>query len=213
MRGYKNFQFVAGMAVVILMVALFNSGKARAADVGNCLLCHKYPGLSRIGENGRFRLFYVNESVFMNSVHAKVKCEGCHTDIKKIPHDPAKKVDCLKECHIIEPSSEQKFSHQEVATFLSKSVHAKVDKYQRPKKYAEDMPYCLDCHDNPLYRPLSLKGFAPVYLRWLWADAGSVIKKTSLFSDSTIMSRHDCIPSETLRILPKCAGDAMMIPR
>ena len=70
-----------------------------AADIGNCLLCHKYPGLSRIGENGKFRLFYVNENVFMQSVHAKVKCEGCHTDIQKIPHEPAKKVDCLRECH------------------------------------------------------------------------------------------------------------------
>ena len=155
MREYKNLRFVAGMAMVILMVALFNSGDARASDVGNCLLCHKYPGLSRIGENGKFRLFYVNENIFMNSVHAKVKCEGCHTDIQKIPHEPAKKVDCLRECHIIEPSSEQKFSHKEVAEFLSNSVHAKLDEKQQPKKYAEDMPYCLDCHDNPLYRPLS----------------------------------------------------------
>jgi len=71
------------------------------------------------------------------------------------PHDPAKKVDCLTQCHIIEPSSEQQFSHQEVAKFLSKSVHTKLDDNQQPKKYQEDMPYCKDCHDNPLYRPLS----------------------------------------------------------
>lgn len=97
-----------------------------AADIGNCLLCHKYPGLSRIDENGKFRLLFVNEPIFNNSVHAKVKCEGCHTDIKKIPHDTAKKVDCLTECHIKEPSSEQQFSHQEVAGFLTKSVHTKL---------------------------------------------------------------------------------------
>jgi hypothetical protein len=126
-----------------------------AADIGNCLLCHKYPGLSRIDEEGKFRLLYVNEHVFTNSVHAKVKCEDCHTDIKKIPHDPAKKVDCLTECHIKEPSSEQQFSHKEVADFLAKSVHAKLDKAQKPKKYPEDIPTCKDCHDNPLYRPLS----------------------------------------------------------
>jgi hypothetical protein len=126
-----------------------------AAYIGNCLLCHKYPGLSRIDEEGEFRLLYVNEHTFANSVHAKVKCEGCHTDIKKIPHDPAKKVDCLTQCHIKEPSSEQQFSHREVAEFLSKSVHTKLDQNQQPKKYQEDMPYCKDCHDNPLYRPLS----------------------------------------------------------
>jgi len=136
-------------------MTIFMATDALASDIGNCLLCHKYPGLSRIDEEGKFRLLYVNESIFANSVHAKVKCEGCHTDIKKIPHDPAKKVNCLSECHIIEPSSEQKFSHKEVAMFLSKSVHAKLDENQKSKKYAEDMPYCLDCHDNPIYRPLS----------------------------------------------------------
>ncbi|MCK5506237.1 MAG: cytochrome C [Thermodesulfovibrionia bacterium] len=140
---------------VFILYLLFAPVLSYSADVGNCLLCHKYPGLNRIGDEGKFRLFYINEDVFTNSIHTKVKCEGCHADIKKIPHDPAEKVDCLRECHITEPSSEQKFSHKEVATFLSKSVHTKVDKNQQPKKYSEDMPYCLDCHDNPLYRPLS----------------------------------------------------------
>ncbi len=126
-----------------------------AADMGNCLLCHKYPGLSRIDENGDMRLLYVNEEIFNKSVHAKVKCEGCHADIKKIPHEPAKKVDCLAVCHIIEPSSEQKFSHKDVKTYLDESVHSKIDKNGAEKKYSEDMPTCKDCHDNPLYRPLA----------------------------------------------------------
>jgi hypothetical protein len=126
-----------------------------SADVGNCLLCHKYPGLSRIDEDGKMRLLFVNENIFNNSIHAKVKCEGCHPDIKKIPHDPAKEVDCLLECHIVEPSSEKKFSHKDVDTFLSKSVHGEFDKDGNQKKYPEDLPYCKDCHDNPLYRPLS----------------------------------------------------------
>ncbi len=126
-----------------------------AADVGNCLLCHKYPGLSRIDENGEMKLLYVNEDIFNISVHVKVKCEGCHADIKKIPHDPVKKVDCLVECHIIEPSSEQKFSHKDVEDYMEKSVHATKEKDGEPKQYVEDMPTCKNCHDNPLYRPIS----------------------------------------------------------
>jgi len=118
-------------------------------------LCHKYPGISRIDEEGSLKLFYVNEQIFNNSVHAKVKCEGCHADITKIPHDPAKKVDCLVECHIIEPSSEKKFSHKDVETFIAKSVHGKKDVKGNDKKYGEDFPECKDCHDNPLFRPLS----------------------------------------------------------
>ncbi|WP_457573188.1 cytochrome C [Desulfolithobacter sp.] len=123
--------------------------------MGNCLLCHKYPGLSRVDESGRLKLMFVNEDIFNKSVHSKVKCEGCHTDITKIPHDPAKPVDCLTECHIIEPTSEQKFSHKEVEKFLNQSVHSKIDEKGMPKQYSEDMPSCKDCHDNPLFRPLA----------------------------------------------------------
>ena len=101
------------------------------------------------------RLFYVNEDIFNNSVHTKVKCEGCHVDVKKIPHDPAKKVDCLVECHIVEPSTEKKFSHKDVDTYINKSVHSKFDAEGKEKKYTADYPGCKDCHDNPLYRPLS----------------------------------------------------------
>ena len=141
--------------ILLLALGWFIPGISHAADIGNCLLCHKYPGLSRVDEKGEFRLLFVNENIFNKSVHAKVKCEGCHPDIKKIPHEPAKKVDCLSQCHIIEPSSEKKFSHKDVETFLAGSVHAKTDKDGQPKKFAEDIPTCKDCHENPLYRPLS----------------------------------------------------------
>ena len=136
-------------------IVLFTSTLSFSADMGNCLLCHKYPGISRVDEEGKMRLFYVNEDIFNNSVHAKVKCEGCHTDIKEIPHKEAKKVDCLVECHIIEPSSEKKFSHVDVQTFINNRVHGMVDKKGKEKEYKEDFPGCKDCHDNPLYRPIS----------------------------------------------------------
>jgi hypothetical protein len=144
------------VSFTLLFFITFSAPSASyAADIGNCLLCHKYPGISRIDEEGQMRLFYVNESIFNNSVHAKVKCEGCHTDIKEIPHKAAKKVDCLVECHIVEPSTEKKFSHKDVDTFINISVHGKYDKKGNEKKYVEDYPGCKNCHDNPLYRPLS----------------------------------------------------------
>ncbi len=123
--------------------------------MGNCLLCHKYPGLSRIDKDGNMKLMFVNEDIFSKSVHAKVKCEGCHTDITKIPHEPAKPVDCLVTCHIIEPTSELKFSHKSVKEYLNDSVHAKVDSQGNLKNHSEDMPSCKDCHENPLFRPLA----------------------------------------------------------
>jgi hypothetical protein len=141
--------------VLFLLFTFLIPTNSYTADISNCVLCHKYPGLSMIDEEGKFRLFYINEDIFANSTHARVKCEGCHTDIKKIPHDPAKKVDCLVECHITEPTSEKKFSHKDVAEFVEKSVHGKYDKDGKLKKYPEDLPTCKDCHDNPLYRPLA----------------------------------------------------------
>ena len=136
-------------------MATLMPANSHGTDIGNCLLCHKFRGLSRVDENGNLRLLYVNEDIYNTSVHSRVKCDGCHTDIKKIPHDPAKKVDCLVECHIIEPASEQKFSHKDVEKFLKESVHGKLDKDGKEKKYPEDLPFCKECHDNPLFRPLS----------------------------------------------------------
>ena len=149
----RNKVYLAIFLICLLLFA-FNA-PVFAADIGNCLLCHKYPGISRVSEDGDLKLFYVNEDIFNNSVHSKVKCEGCHTDIKKIPHDPANKVDCLIECHIMEPSTEKKFSHKDAEFFLENSVHSKNDKDGNLKEFTEDMPTCKDCHDNPLFRPLS----------------------------------------------------------
>lgn len=152
-RSQKVF-FIFALSFLIF-ISYTAQPTAFAADIGNCLLCHKYPGLSRIDEEGHMRLFFINEAILNNSVHAKVKCEGCHTDITEIPHKPAKKVDCLVECHIMEPSTETKFSHKDVAAFIKASVHGKIDKLGKEKKFSEDLPTCKNCHDNPLYRPLS----------------------------------------------------------
>ena len=92
--GGKAFDLVQRACAAALLAILLVLGNtvAQAADAGNCLMCHKYPGLSRVTEDGTLRLCYVNEDTFNSSVHSKVKCQGCHTDIDKIPHDPAKKV-------------------------------------------------------------------------------------------------------------------------
>ncbi len=163
-EGFNKSRFL----VILLLGAVLFAGlvvyakTASASDDLNCLLCHKYRGLSRINKDGRFRLFYINERVFRGSPHAKVKCNDCHRDINVIPHEPAKKVNCTVECHIIEPSGQKRFSHQPIEDILSTSVHSKYDKNGKLKKYSEDYPWCKDCHEQPLYRPLSFfKGIRP----------------------------------------------------
>ncbi len=161
MKGREIERMLLIALLVVVGVLLLYRG-AEAADELNCLLCHKYRGLSRIDENGRFRLFYINEKMFKSGPHGRVKCNDCHRDINEIPHEPARKVNCTVECHIIEPSSQKRFSHQPVEEVLLKSAHSRYDKDGNLKEYAEDYPDCKDCHDEPLYRPLSFfKGMRP----------------------------------------------------
>ncbi|MDH5394199.1 MAG: cytochrome C [Gammaproteobacteria bacterium] len=127
----------------------------------NCMMCHKHRGLSRIDEKGEFRLFYINNELFDSGPHRRNKCSDCHKDIDRIPHEPAKKVDCTQQCHVIEPSGKKKFSHKNIAKTLASSVHGKLDDEGKEKPHQSDFPGCKDCHDQPLYRPISVfKGVA-----------------------------------------------------
>lgn len=139
----------------VLMMLLVLTSSAMAADELNCVLCHNFRGLSRIDEDGNFRLFYINQKLFKKGPHNRVQCKDCHQDIDKIPHDPASKVDCTIQCHLTEPSGNEKFSHKPVAEILEKSIHGEKLKESSSVEHLEDYPYCTDCHDQPLYRPLS----------------------------------------------------------
>jgi len=120
---------------------------AQAADEENCLMCHKHRGMGRIDLQGKRRIFYVDEELFAKSVHGRVPCRGCHTDISQIPHKVViNKVDCGTQCHKKEPSTGVDFSHRPVYTNYRKSVHGTDLKHPEPGK-----PVCKYCHQNPLY--------------------------------------------------------------
>ena len=154
MRNNRPAHYVKLLLTVISFMLL--STEAWAEDELNCVLCHKHRGLSRIDENGDFRLFYINQELFESGPHRRNKCKDCHTDIDRIPHKPAQKVDCAQQCHIVEPSGHRKFSHKNIAETLARSVHGRLDENGEPKEYAEDYPECKSCHDQPLYRPFSI---------------------------------------------------------
>ena len=150
----NRFRF--GLGLLAFFLALAPVPRLYAMDAENCLMCHRFRGLARVDKSGNYRLFYVDETLFKRGPHARVNCTGCHADIEKIPHGDAKPVDCLRSCHIEEPTREIIFTHENVQTVIKDSVHAPVDANSVAKEHAEDFPRCKDCHDIPLFRPVSI---------------------------------------------------------
>jgi hypothetical protein len=117
-----------------------------------CLMCHKYPRMGRVTQEGVFRSYHVTPDKFSKTVHRNVPCRDCHDYIKELPHRPVKDgVRCDQECHTKKnPATGKLFSHKPIADLYQQSVHA------RPKQAQgldEDKPYCITCHTNPLYNP------------------------------------------------------------
>lgn len=147
----KQFFLFTIMAVGILFGTLTAHSASIVPDNENCMMCHKYPGLSRVSDEGYLRQFYVDADNFAHSVHTNVKCSGCHTDIKEIPHKETKRVDCSTACHITIGDSAKPFSHAKVADELKGSIH-NVEHPDVNARIAADFPGCTDCHSNPTFR-------------------------------------------------------------
>ena len=210
----KNVILLLGLVLLAIVGGVCEG--VFAADELNCVLCHKYRGLSRVDKEGNFRLFYINEKMFKKSPHSRLKCIDCHSDIDEIPHKPAEKVDCTKECHLEEPSSSEKFSHKPVSEILARSVHSKYDENGNLKemagKYPEDYPHCKDCHDNPLYRPLSFfKGEAAGISRRGLSRCKTCHTKgefaETFYAHVTSRLQKMRSPKEIVGICAKCHGD------
>lgn len=202
---------LAPFAILFGMILTF--GTASAADESNCSMCHKNRGLSAIDEQGRFHLFYINQQLFDAGPHRRIKCEECHLDITQIPHETAHKVDCTQKCHITEPSGQRKFSHRAVAAELAKSVHSKYDAEGNLKPYPEDYPGCKDCHDQPLYRPISFfkehasAGVSERALSRCKSCHGSGDFAADFFEHVTARLRRMRFPMETVDVCARCHED------
>ena len=201
------------LSLFILTMLFLNSETAQAGEELNCLICHKHRGLSRIDEQGKFRLFYINNELFESGPHRRNNCKDCHSDIDRIPHKPAKKVDCTQQCHIVEPSGKQKFSHKFIAETLAKSVHGKLDAKGKPKPHQEDFPTCKDCHDQPLYRPVSVfKGVAKHGVSQRSISRCKACHKGGNFAEDfyehvTTRLHKTRFSSEIVNVCAKCHGD------
>ncbi len=121
-------------------------------DEEGCLICHKYPKMARVTEEGVRRSYFVIPEVFSETVHRNVECGDCHSYIKKLPHAEVKEgVTCDAQCHSVKnPATGKPFSHKPIADLYMKSVHGRG---KLVTGHEQDKPYCVTCHRNPVYNP------------------------------------------------------------
>jgi len=130
---------------LLILSLLIGFSTSLMADEENCMSCHKYKLFGRVDASGEFHNFFVDEAAFENSVHGRLTCTACHSDVTNIPHDPTPEpVDCAQSCHIEDPFSGTPFSHATVSENLAASAHGLND------DEADDFkPSCKSCHINP----------------------------------------------------------------
>lgn len=139
-------------SITLWLLALLYTPAPAFEDDEACLMCHKYPMMGRITEEGVFRSYYIVPEVFARTVHRNVPCRDCHTYIKELPHRPVTTgVTCNTECHSIKnPATGKPFSHEPIYNTYRKSVHGR----EKIAAHSDtDKPYCVSCHTNPLYNP------------------------------------------------------------
>jgi len=143
----KHIIFIASLLIIMSSTSL----QAFEDDSG-CLLCHKYPKMGRITEQGSKRSYQVIPGTFGSTVHRNVPCTDCHNYIKQLPHRKVTEgVRCDSECHSIKnPATGKNFSHKPIYNKFKESVHGR-EKIETGLD--ADKPYCVTCHTNPIYNP------------------------------------------------------------
>ncbi|MCK5498679.1 MAG: hypothetical protein KAI77_05735, partial [Gammaproteobacteria bacterium] len=141
----KDFPCVA---MVILLLYLPVTSLAEVE--GNCIMCHKMPGLGIYDKSesaqikGDKLIYYINDRLFDASYHGKLRCKSCHTEVDKYPHTGVPKVDCATDCHIRDPSVNKSFSHKKIVSDFNESIHGEEGTRGLDKN---DLPVCKDCHN------------------------------------------------------------------
>ena len=146
-RVVSGVVVIMGLAIMGLPIAFANFD-----DDEGCLICHKYPRMTRVTEEGAIRSYYVIPDVYANTVHRNVPCRDCHTYIKQLPHRPVKEgVRCDTECHSVKnPATGKPFSHKTIYNAYRESIHGRE---KTAEGIESDKPYCITCHINPIYDP------------------------------------------------------------
>ena len=171
------------MAVVLMLAGLAALQPVHAADpvpapapaakipAEICLTCHGMEGLTANGPDGKPRVLTVSPDKFHASMHGKLDCVDCHTNITEVPHQPIQiKVNCIG-CHEDRWVAAQALPAEKrtpedavlgnVVQMIGKymnSIHARPSMADQSRTNAT----CYDCHQpHYVYAPGT-----PDWLQW-----------------------------------------------
>ena len=105
------------------------------SDIG-CIKCHEKSDVHKT-VNNKIVSLQVNKDDISNSVHKKISCTKCHSDVNehlKRPCETAGKVDCSN-CHVDVANLYLSSGHGQA--FYNKNINA---------------PYCTDCHGTHIIK-------------------------------------------------------------
>ncbi|MEE9271025.1 MAG: cytochrome c3 family protein [Candidatus Krumholzibacteria bacterium] len=123
-------QVASALAAAALLLFALSSPALSSVDNETCLDCHSDPDLKGT-RAGRSVSAYVDNAVFLRSVHRDLECIDCHedADVEDLPHPEALEwVNCG-------------MCHDDAQLDYDASIHGKAANRKAP--YA---PRCTDCH-------------------------------------------------------------------
>lgn len=124
------------------------ASRVLAFDNADCFTCHDDKTLVKTNAAGNAISLFVDGNEFAKSIHARRRCDSCHSDITELPHPDkfvAKAVSCAQ-CHRVE-----------METYLNS------DHGQAIHKGAQEAASCKDCHGNSHYLLGYRNPASPVY--------------------------------------------------
>lgn len=172
LKTFLNNEKLSAFNVIIIscILILFTANSGFALDEGGCLICHQYPGLVRLEEQGKFRPLHINEEKYFSSSHGKFNCNQCHINVDKVPHTGETSVDCSTKCHKGDDAKELP------ADYPLKGFHRKEQSFIA---ILHDESSCRVCH--PLY-PHSknnlVRAFLNLHAGFMFCDVCHIKRKS-----------------------------------
>lgn len=139
------FILVGVAALMILNGAAQAAPPAQQPDNSQCLTCHQQEGKTLEFPNGEALSIVVSPAMFGGSVHTKLACQTCHTNIANYPH-PDNSAASISE-YRLQYENTCTNCHPNQVSETADSAHAKI-RNDPNNPNAKNTPTCIDCH-NP----------------------------------------------------------------